>query len=191
MRRILATAGGLALFACLVPVLPSAAGEVTDCDRLAASPFDPARVAEGVAFAALDAAAALAACDAALAAAPGDPRLTFQLGRAQVKSGDPVAGAVSYARAAEAGSVAALHNLAALYAEGRGVGRDLGTALRLYLLAAERGFAPSQFQLGLAYLAGQGIVADRDKGLAWIRLAAGQGFPPAVEWLSANRQAGG
>jgi len=170
-------------------VSPAWAGEATDCDRLAASPHDPARTAPGVPFAALDAPAALAACQAALAAAPGEPRLAFQLGRAQAKGGDFAAARASYTTAAEGGHLAALHNLAALFAEGQGVERNLATALRLYLLAAERGFAPSQFQLGLAYLAGQGIVADRAKGLAWIRLAAGQDFVPAREWLVANQEA--
>ncbi len=165
------------------------AGEATDCDRLAASPYDPARIAPGVAFAALDAPAAVAACRAALAAAPDTPRLAFQLGRALIKAGEGMAGLEQYRLAAEGGYLAALHNIGALYAEGQVVPRDLGQAMRWYLLAAEHGFPPSQFSLGLAYLTGQGIMANREKGLAWIRLAAEQQFQPALDWLAAHQLA--
>lgn len=169
--------------------MPAWAGEATDCDRLAASPYDPARLAPGVSFQALDAAAAVPACRADLARWPGEPRVAFQLGRALLKAGAAEEGLAHYREAAEAGYLPAVHNIAALYAEGQVVPRDLGHALRLYLLAAEAGFAPSQFSLGLCYLAGQGIIADREKGLSWIRLAAAQDFQPARDWLAANQQA--
>ncbi len=180
---------GAIAIVCSGLVMPAWAGEATDCDRLAASPYDPARLAPGVSYQALDAAAAVAACRDDLARWPDQPRVAFQLGRALLKAGAGEEGLALYRQAAEAGYLPAVHNIAALYAEGQVVKQDLGHALRLYLLAAEAGFAPSQFSLGLCYLAGQGIIADREKGLSWIRLAAAQDFQPARDWLAANQQA--
>ena len=182
-----------ALVAALSPLLSAtlcAAAGAEDCDRLAASPHDPARRGEGVPYAALDAPAAIAACAAARDAAPEEPRFAFQLGRALAKAGRVEEALAAYRAAAERGHLAALHNVAQLYEEGLLPAEGPATAVRWYLLAAERGFAPSQLRLGLAYLAGEGIVADASKGLAWIALAAGQGFAPAQLVLGLAHEGG-
>lgn len=62
--------------------------EVTECDRLAANPPDPDRVAEGVPRAEVDIDAAIAACRDALAVEPGNARLAYQLGRVSFYAGD-------------------------------------------------------------------------------------------------------
>lgn len=178
-----------ALVAVLTATLPAVAA-VQDCDRLAASPHDPARRGEGVPFAALDAPAAIAACAAARAEAPGEPRFAFQLGRALAKAGRAEEALAAYLAAAEGGHLAALHNVAQLYEEGLLPAAGPATAVKWYLLAAERGFAPSQLRLGLAYLAGEGIVADAAKGIAWIALAAEQGFAPAQLVLGLAHEGG-
>ncbi|QMW21730.1 hypothetical protein [Sandaracinobacteroides saxicola] len=54
---------------------------ITDCDRLAAHPSDPDRVAPGVAQPQVDLARAIPACQAAVAADPANPRLNYQLAR--------------------------------------------------------------------------------------------------------------
>jgi hypothetical protein len=54
---------------------------VTECDRLAAHPDDPDKVADGVAQDAVDLARAIPACQAAVAADPRNPRLNYQLAR--------------------------------------------------------------------------------------------------------------
>ncbi|MFN7175423.1 MAG: hypothetical protein ACK4MX_00890 [Thermaurantiacus sp.] len=61
--------------------------EVTECDRLAAHPSDPDRVAPGVAQRDVDLPAAIAACQAAVEADPGNPRLNYQLGRVLAYAG--------------------------------------------------------------------------------------------------------
>lgn len=61
---------------------PPAGAVVTECDRLAAHPEDPDRVAPGVPQAQVDTARAIEACRAAVAADPGNPRLNYQLARA-------------------------------------------------------------------------------------------------------------
>lgn len=178
MRSIRKAAGLLSAILGFALTAPALAGG-GDCDRLAASPHDPQRRAEGVPFAALDASAAIAACEAALEASPEEPRLAFQLGRALARAGQDAAALEAYRAAARLGHLAALHNIGQLHETGRLPGGGAAAANRWYLLAAERGFAPSQLRLGLAYLAGAGIVADKAKGAAWIALAAGQGFGPA------------
>ena len=60
----------------------AASAAVTDCDRLAAHPSDPDRVAPGVAQADVDLSRAIPACAAAVKADPANGRLNYQLARA-------------------------------------------------------------------------------------------------------------
>ncbi len=62
--------------------------EITECDRLAANPPDPDRVADGVPRSQVDVEAAIAACKSALVADPDNPRLAYQLGRVSFYGGD-------------------------------------------------------------------------------------------------------
>lgn len=77
------------LLACLFPLVPQAvrAAAPTECDRLAAHPSDPDRVAPGVARRDIDLPRAIAACEAAVRADPGNPRLNYQLGRVLTYAG--------------------------------------------------------------------------------------------------------
>ncbi len=61
---------------------------VNDCDRLAANPPDPDRVADGVPRAEVDLPAAIKACEAAVAAHPNEARFAYQLGRVHFYNGD-------------------------------------------------------------------------------------------------------
>jgi hypothetical protein len=61
--------------------------EATQCDRLAAHPDDPLKVAPGISENSMDKPAAIAACQSAVAADPDNPRLNYQLGRALGYSG--------------------------------------------------------------------------------------------------------
>ena len=58
------------------------ADPVTECHRLAADPNDPGRIGTGVAFDAIESAAAVTACLQAVDANPKDGRLAYELGRA-------------------------------------------------------------------------------------------------------------
>lgn len=60
---------------------------VTECDRLAADPSDPRKVAPGIATDALNSERMVEACIAALEYDAGNPRLKFQLGRALYQAG--------------------------------------------------------------------------------------------------------
>ena len=70
-----------------------------------------------------------------------------------------------------------------MYANGRGVIRDDGEAVRWYRLAAEQGIAVAQTSLGLAYEAGRGVARDDEEAVRWYRLAAEQGHARAQERL--------
>jgi hypothetical protein len=65
----------------------------------------------------------------------------------------------------------AQYNLARLYMEGTGVGRDPRQAARWFNLAAEKGHPPSQALLGHMLMNGQGVPRQRAKGLMWLTLA--------------------
>ena len=65
----------------------------------------------------------------------------------------------------------AQYNLARLYMEGTGVGRDARQAARWFNLAAEKGHHPSQALLGHMLINGQGVPRQRAKGLMWLTLA--------------------
>lgn len=90
MRAGLGLGAGVALAVALAPRAqaqapgwsPPPGAVVTECDRLAAHPEDPDRVAPGVPQAQVDTARAIEACRAAVAADPKNPRLNYQLARA-------------------------------------------------------------------------------------------------------------
>ena len=81
----------------------ASANLVLACDRAAASPSDdnrPAGIA-GVPSGKLDPQYAIPACQAAAAAAPDEPRLMFELGRAQTAAKDYAAARPQFSRASD------------------------------------------------------------------------------------------
>ncbi len=84
--------------------MPATAAELPDeCDRLAAHPDDPFRVAPGVERAQIDLPVATAACERAVAAAPGNARARYQLARILFYSGQNLRAVAEMRRAAENG----------------------------------------------------------------------------------------
>lgn len=76
---------------------------VTDCDRLAANPPDPDRIALGVPRESMDVPRAIDACRAAVAQYPDEARLSYQLGRCLFYAGHLQDALVSFRRAADLG----------------------------------------------------------------------------------------
>lgn len=139
------------LIALLIAGAASAA-DPTDCDRLAASPTDPNRVGAGVGLYGIEPAAAIAACERALAADPGNPRLTFNLGRAHDaqsltdKQAKMQAGQ-RFKAAADSGYPAAQVALAPFYWFGwGGFQRDGAEAMRLLEKALASGAKEARWQ---------------------------------------------
>ena len=114
--RILAS---LVVFLYIFSTTHSYASEapITECDRLAAHPYDPDRVTRGVGFAELNTDVAIDACVAALQQFPMSARLAFQAGRSFHRLRSDSEAIAFYEQAAELGSVYAVHNLASLYAD--------------------------------------------------------------------------
>ncbi len=84
-----------------------------------------------------------------------------------------------YERAAGAGDVFAMNNLAALLERGPEILRNASSARRWYGAAARTGFAPAQYNLGRLLAAGIGGAADRAEAAEWLRKAAATGVPEA------------
>ena len=95
--------------------------------------------------------------------------------------GDDLASATYwYRKAAEKGHSDAQTNLAAMYAEGRGVDISGTEAVRWYLKAAEAGNVRAQYNLALMYHLGQGTSKNYDGAIEWYENAARQGDANAM-----------
>jgi TPR repeat protein len=157
----------------------ASANLVLACDRAAASPSDdnrPAGIA-GVPSGKLDPQYAIPACQAAAAAAPDEPRLMFELGRAQTAAKDYAAARPQFSRASDLGYAAARASLGAFYANGiGGLSRDDREALRLFQLAAEQHNAVGESNLGFFHLTGRvGLPKDESEAARLFKLAADKG----------------
>ena len=85
--------------------------------------------------------------------------------------------------AAEAGQAEAQFDLGVLYAQGKGVQRDLTMAERWYRKAAEQGNAEAQFALGQMYSRGWGVPRDEADALRWFQMANTPDTDgPATDW---------
>ena len=159
---------------------------VETCDRLASFRFNPARPTDsaGVDFDRNEARKAVSACQAALVAEPDNPRLMFNLGRAQVRTGDGQAEAVAlFRKAADAGHAGAMFSLGLAFARGAGVDKDLVESARWYRKAADAGNPEGMGALGMAYEEGFGVEVDPVVAMLWWRKAAEAGDTPAMNRL--------
>jgi uncharacterized protein len=77
--------------------------------------------------------------------------------------------------AAEKGEARAQFALGARYEDGRGVDRDMKSALEWYRKSAEQGYARAQGYLGVIYDKGRGVKQDEAEAARWYRKAADQG----------------
>jgi len=66
-----------------------------------------------------------------------------------------------------------------MYAQGRGVPRDIKQAVEWYTRAAQQGLAMAQFNLGTLYSTGGGIPRDEAKAADWLERAANKGIAQA------------
>ncbi|QOZ25742.1 DUF3857 domain-containing protein [Bradyrhizobium sp. CCBAU 51753] len=73
---------------------------------------------------------------------------------------------------AEGGDAKAQSYVGHMYESGRGVERNLGEALRWFLMAAEQDDSYSQSQVGVLYESGQGIAHDEKLAAEWYAKAA-------------------
>jgi uncharacterized protein len=85
--------------------------------------------------------------------------------------------------AAEAGQAEAEFDLGVLYAQGKGVQRDLTLAERWYRKSAEQGNAEAEFALGQMYSRGWGMPRDEADALRWFQMANNPDSDgPSTDW---------
>ena len=70
-----------------------------------------------------------------------------------------------------------------MYENGKGVPKDMVSAINFYRSAAQKNFAPSQFNLGIYYTEGEAIKADYTKAYVWMAAAAKSNQPNAQSSL--------
>jgi TPR repeat protein len=91
---------------------------------------------------------------------------------------------------AERGNAQAQHNLGILYAQGRGVAKDMAEAVKWHEKAANQGYAPAQTNLAYAYLKGLTVKQSDAEAARWYRRAADQGNADAQNNLGRMYAAG-
>ncbi|MCB2108173.1 MAG: hypothetical protein KDE14_10750 [Rhodobacteraceae bacterium] len=128
---------------------------LTDCDRLAANPPDPDRIAPGVEREDVDLPKAIAACRAAVTEYPDVARLAYQLGRCLFYSGQSEEALRSFEQAAAQGYRQA-HFIIGLIVTRRyaGVAFDAARIERHWRAAAELGHFNAQISYVRAALRG-------------------------------------
>ena len=84
-----------------------------------------------------------------------------------------------YIRGAELGFPPAQFELAKMYENGKGVGKDYAEAVKWYRKAAEQGNAEAQYNLGACYAIGRGVSKDMTEAVKWYRKAADQRYAQA------------
>ena len=139
---------------------------VNDCDRLAAHPYDPSKVAAGLQMIEIDSARAIAACRKAVAAHPDTPRFHFQLGRALQASKSFDEAMTEYRKAADEGYLQAMNNIGLMYLNGTGVAQNGTKALAWFRKAADKGDAAGAAYIGLVHYTGRGVAKDYDLAIA-------------------------
>jgi localization factor PodJL len=96
----------------------------------------------------------------------------------------PAVGPERLQQSAMAGDPAAAFEVAARYAEGRGIAPDLPAAVRWYEQAAAAGLAPAQYRLGSIYEKGMGAPKNLAIAQDWYRRAAEAGNVKAMHNLA-------
>jgi localization factor PodJL len=93
-------------------------------------------------------------------------------------------GPTSLRTAAQKGDPSAEFEVAARFAEGRGISQDFKQAIVWYQRSAQRGFAPAQYRLGTLFERGIGTKADPARAKIWYGRAAEQGHIKAMHNLA-------
>jgi TPR repeat protein len=104
----------------------------------------------------------------------------FQAGIAAYQSNDLPLAYKQFLAAAQAGHADSQFNIALMYEQGIGVGKDEKEAVVWYGKAAEQGHAAAQYNLGVLFENGRGTGIDFAKANEWYRKASVQGDALAI-----------
>ncbi len=161
---------------------------VTECDRLAAAPGTPVTRGlgiDGVAFAKIDATAAIGACTSAVAEHPEVARLHLAHGRAldaALRNGEAL---TAYEKAAGLGDGTAMNNIGVLYNLGDLGKADEAQAVSWFRKSAGSGDVTGMYNLAINLWTGRGTAADPAEAFTWMRRSAEAGNGPAMTQLGA------
>jgi Sel1 repeat-containing protein len=159
--------------------------KVTECDLLAAHPWDQQKNPEvtGIKIQFLDTTRATGACERAVADFPDALRFPLQLGRGYEKAKRFSDAHRWYLKAADLGNAQAMHNLGFQYVTGQGAPRDYAEAYKWFDKAAALGNAAAMLRLGELYANGIGVPRDYGEARRWFIQAADRGIPLAMTHL--------
>ncbi|WP_448954038.1 caspase family protein [Labrys neptuniae] len=170
----------------IAAVPPQAQAAVEGCDKMAASSGDVDRPSgvPGIAFNRIQPRLAVEACQAALAAAPDNRRVQFQLARALDSAGSFADARDLLTKAAAAGSVSAMSDLALKLEKGEGGPADIPRAVALFDQAAAAGNVAAMRNVAIEFENGVGRPRDAAQAAQWYRKAADTGDPQAMGFLA-------
>jgi tetratricopeptide (TPR) repeat protein len=158
---------------------------ITDCDRLAAMPYDTGHAPSlpGLEIDKINVAAAALACNDAIQRYPDVARFTFEMGRVATARKDYAEARRHYEKAAAAGYAMAMNNIGALYEGGSGVAKNYDEAARWYGKAAAAGEPIAMVDLGWQYEHGHGVTKDLAQARQLYETAAKAGMPAGMNNL--------
>jgi TPR repeat protein len=158
---------------------------VTDCDRLAAMPFDTGHAPDlpGVDVAKINIAAAGSACEDAMRQYPDMMRFVYEAGRIAMARKDFVEARRLYDKAAAGGYAMAFNNIGGMYEGGRGVSIDYAEAGRWYRKGADAGEPIAMIDLGWLYETGHGVAKNCTEAVRLYETAVKAGIPSAMNNL--------
>jgi TPR repeat protein len=158
---------------------------VTDCDRLAAMPYDTghAPTLPGVEQAKINIPQAAAACNEAMQRYPEVARFVFEAGRVANARKDYAEARRLYDQAAAAGYPMALNNIGGMYEGGDGVRIDNAEAARWYRKAVMAGEPIAMVDLGWLEEMGHGVPRDCAEAVRLYETAVQAGIPSAMNNL--------
>jgi TPR repeat protein len=155
---------------------------ITDCDRLAAMPYDAGHAPEvpGLEQGKIDIPKALAACNEAMRLYPDVMRFVFEAGRVASARKDFVEARRLYDKAAAGGYAMAFNNIGGMYEGGDGVRLDNAQALKWYALAVEKSEPVAMVDLAWFYEQGLGTKRDCAEAVRLYETAIKAGMPSAM-----------
>jgi TPR repeat protein len=158
---------------------------ITDCDRLAAMPYDTGHAPglPGLEIDKINVAAATAACNDAIARYPQVARFTFEAGRVANARKDYAEARRLWDQATAAGYAMAMNNIGGMYEGGEGVPRNYAEAVRWYSKATDAGEPIAMIDLGWQYETGHGVAKDLARARQLYEAAAKAGVPAGMNNL--------
>ena len=158
---------------------------VTDCDRLAAMPYDTGHAPDvaGVESDKIKVTEATIACNEAMQTYPDVGRFAFEAGRIATVQKNYAEARRLFDKAAGAGYPMALHNIGVLYASGEGVKLSNVEAARWYKKAVDAGEPIAMLELAWLYQAGEGVATDCAEAVRLNEAAVKAGVPAAMNNL--------